>query len=44
MVSDWETFAHKGCKMASQEKGFFSPADVTLLAGFFNIGATIRIG
>ena len=45
MVSDLITFADKGCKIAVQ---FFSPsfflANFALLAGFFVIGATIRIG
>ena len=32
MVSDLKTFAHKGCKIAAQNRNFFC------------IGATIRIG
>ena len=43
MVSDLKTFAYKGCKIAAQKKSFFS-ANFALLAGFFGIGATIRIG
>ena len=43
MISDCKTFAHKGCKIATQKKKCFS-ANFALLAGFFGIGATIRIG
>ena len=43
MVSDLKTFAHKGCRIAAQKKVSFS-ANFALLAGFFGIGATIRIG
>ena len=42
MVSDCKTFAHKGCKIAAQKITFFS-ANFALIAGFFGIGATIRI-
>ena len=34
MVSDLNTFAHKGCKIAAQQKVSFS-ANFALLAGFF---------
>ena len=43
MVSDLKTFAHNGCKIAAQEKVFFL-TNFALLACFFGIGATIRIG
>ena len=43
MVSDLKTFAYKGCKIAAQKKVSFL-ANFALLAGFFGIGATIRIG
>ena len=43
MVSDLNTFAHEGCKIAAQKKISFS-ANFALLAGFFGIGATIRTG
>ena len=42
MVSHLKTFAHKGCKIATQKKISFL-ANFALLAGFFGIGATIRI-
>ena len=42
MVSDLKTFAQKGCKIAAPKKVSFS-ANFSLLAGFFVIGATIRI-
>ena len=35
---------HKGCKIAAQKKGFFFPENVALIAVFFSICATIRIG
>ena len=34
MVSDLNTFAHKGCKIAAQKKVWFS-TNFALLAGFF---------
>ena len=34
MVSDLNTFSHKGCKIAAQKKFVFS-ANFALLAGFF---------
>ena len=43
MVSDLTTFAYKGCKIAAQKKVCFS-ANFALIAEFFGIGATIRIG
>ena len=43
MISDLKTFAYKGCQIAAKKKGSFS-ANFALLAGFFGIGATIRIG
>ena len=41
MVSDLKTVAYKGFKIAAQKKK--NPANFALLAGFFGIGATIRI-
>ena len=43
VVSHCKTFGHKGCKIASQRKNSFL-ANFALLARFFGIGATIRIG
>ena len=45
MVSDLKTFAHKECKIAATNltSSFFF-TNFALLAGFFDIGATIRIG
>ena len=43
VVSDLKTLAYKGCKIAAQKKYGFS-ANFALLAWFFGIGATIRIG
>ena len=43
MVSDLKTFAYKGYKIVAQKEVCFL-ANFALLAGFFSIGATIRIG
>ena len=43
VVSDLKTLAYKECKIAACKKFNFS-ANFALLAGFFGIGATIRIG
>ena len=43
VVSDLKTFAYKGCKIDANFFLFFL-ANFVLLAGFFGIGATIRIG
>ena len=43
MVSDCNFFAHKGCKIAAQNKYAFL-ANLALLPGFFWYGATICIG
>ena len=43
MVSDLKTFAHRGCKIAAKKKVCFL-VNFALLAGFFCIIATIRIG
>ena len=43
MVSELNIFAYKGCTIAALKKFVFS-LNFALLAGFFGIGATIRIG
>ena len=43
MVSYLKTFTHKGCKIAAEKKKR-KMASFALLAGFFGISATIRIG
>ena len=37
-----KTFAYKGCKISAQKK-FFVFANFALPAGFFDVGATIRV-
>ena len=44
MFSDLKTFAHKGGKIAAQKKFVLFSANFALLAGFFGISATFRIG
>ena len=44
VVSDLNTFAHKGCIIAVQKKKFFFSPNFALLPGFVCIGATLRIG
>ena len=43
MVSDLNTFAHKGCQIAAQKKVDFWQI-LPYYQDFFGIGATIRIG
>ena len=43
VVLDLKTFAYKGCLVAAHKTENFS-ANFALPAGFYDIGATIRIG
>ena len=44
MVSDLKTLAHMYCKIAAHFFIVVNVANIAWLAGFFGIGATIRIG